>query len=326
MRTSEIFKASVGGSTASRTRRLVQYLLDQMGDKGKEEPAAALVQAFVESFTKVDKDGRTDILLFLGDDELTRMAAVLSEKWKELSELKAKDREKVAKDLGAKYQLATRSADVALFGRMLASKERKDMNISAACQVAHALSTHTTDLEFDYFTAIDDLQPDDETGAGQIGVVEYQSACFYRYLYLDLDQLKENLGNDGTQTLKTVEAFLHAANAAIPTGKQNSFAAQCLPSLAYGVVRAGGLPLSLVNAFERPVRAERDGGFDGPSRVALERHWNALWTAYGDNTTLKAQPYLLPAGDDMQFDSRGQRAANLNELVSTVVKACEGIR
>src|SRR6185503_11754224 len=97
-----------------------------------------------------------------------------------------------------------------------------ERNISAACQVAHALSTNKVSMEFDYYTAIDDRKPDDTAGADMIGTVEFNSACFYRYANLDVDQLRANLGDDTALARQTVEAFVRASVSAIPTGKQNS--------------------------------------------------------------------------------------------------------
>src|SRR3546814_4229099 len=51
-----------------------------------------------------------------------------------------------------------KAVDVALFGRMLADMPEKNQN--AACQVAHAISTHAVEREFDFYTAVDDLKPD----------------------------------------------------------------------------------------------------------------------------------------------------------------------
>src|SRR5712671_533258 len=120
-------------------------------------------------------------------------------------------------------------------------------NVDAACQVAHAISTNKIhSMEMDYYTAVDDLKPDDTAGADMIGTVEFNSACFYRYANLDLHQLKVNLQDDADLTKKTAEAFLKAFVNAIPTGKQNTFAAQQKPSLVFAVVRTGG-PMSLAN-------------------------------------------------------------------------------
>ena len=48
------------------------------------------------------------------------------------------------------------SADIALFGRMVA--DDPSLNFDAAAQVAHSISTHAVQNEYDYFTAVDDCQ------------------------------------------------------------------------------------------------------------------------------------------------------------------------
>ena len=62
------------------------------------------------------------------------------------------------------------------------------MKVNAASQVAHAISTNRVEMEFDFYTAVDDLQQD-ATGAGMMGTVEFNSSCFYRYLNVDVAQL-----------------------------------------------------------------------------------------------------------------------------------------
>ena len=71
------------------------------------------------------------------------------------------------------------SVDMALFGRMVASDP--SLNYDAAAQVAHSISTHAVQNEFDYFTAVDDCAPEDSAGAGHLGTVEYNSSTLYRY-------------------------------------------------------------------------------------------------------------------------------------------------
>src|SRR5690606_15043257 len=81
------------------------------------------------------------------------------------------------------HERRTGAIDVALFGRMLADQPR--LNVDGACQVAHAISTNRVLMEFDYYTAVDDLQPEAEPGAGMIGTVGYNSSCYYRYALVD---------------------------------------------------------------------------------------------------------------------------------------------
>src|SRR5262249_18576560 len=161
-------------------------------------------------------------------------------------------------------RLSTKAVDVALFGRMIAEIKDGAMTIDAACQVAHAISTHRIAMESDYFTAVEDLKEiaekqgaGQDAGAGMIGAVEFNSACYYRYGPIAVGQLADNLHGDRALAKKAAEGFLTAFIHAIPTGKQNSFAAHNPPSLVFAVVRDGP-PVSLANAFAKPV-APRNG-------------------------------------------------------------------
>lgn len=170
-----------------------------------------------------------------------------------------------------------RAADLALFGRMLA--DLPERNIDAASQVAHAISTHHVNADFDYYTALDDLKPDDTPGADMIGTVEFNSACYYRYANVDLGQLKKNLDGDVALAEATVRAFLLASRDAIPTGKQNSFAARNAPSFVMPVVRKSGA-WSLANAFVQPVRAYGETSLVHASIQALDTYWGELTAMY----------------------------------------------
>jgi hypothetical protein len=61
--------------------------------------------------------------------------------------------------------VATAIKDIALFGRMVAEVKKGAMTVTAASQVAHAISTNKVEMEFDFFTAVDDLQQTGETVA-----------------------------------------------------------------------------------------------------------------------------------------------------------------
>jgi CRISPR system Cascade subunit CasC len=202
------------------------------------------------------------------------------------------------KEIEDRIKAAQVSADIALFGRMLA--EQPGRNTDGACQVAHPISTHKVDMEMDSYTAVDDLNPVEETGAGMMGVVGFNSACYYRYALVDRDQLARNLArktkrqngdwaqslepNDYDEADNVIKAFLEAMVFAIPTGKQNSFAAQNLPSFGLFVVRRkGGVPVSLANAFAKPVRPMKDDDdLVGLSVDRLTKHWDSMQKVYGE--------------------------------------------
>ena len=78
-----------------------------------------------------------------------------------------------------------------------------------------------------------------------MGVVGFNSACYYRYALVDRDQLARNLArktnrkdgkwtddltvDDYSEADKVIKAFLESMVYAIPSGKQKSFAAQKPP-------------------------------------------------------------------------------------------------
>jgi CRISPR system Cascade subunit CasC len=164
-------------------------------------------------------------------------------------------------------------------------------------------------MEMDFFTAVDDLNPEETAGAGMMGFTGFDSACFYRYARIDWTQLVENLSDDTGLARRAVEGFLRAAVAAVPSGKQNSFAANNPPSLLLAVVRQDGMGWSLANAFERPVSGRGNDGLISPSTAALDTYWGRLCQLYGTDTlvctaALALDPDLpLEALKDAQVES-----------------------
>jgi CRISPR system Cascade subunit CasC len=148
-----------------------------------------------------------------------------------------------------------------------------------------------------------------------MGTIEFNSACFYRYANVDLEQLKTNLGgNESNESLAvdTLEAFLRASVEAVPTGKQTSMAAQNPPSFIFAVVRKSGL-WSLANAFVKPVRPKGDSDLVEESVERLDEHWGQLTTAYG-SSQIKDKCYVHLAGTELE-KLNGSRVDNLDELV-----------
>lgn len=317
---------------ALRTKRLVQALIDQLEAKGRspEEARQKIAVALGGMGLKVDDEDKTQYLLFLGRQEVARIADLIDQHWEGLGapqaeegggKKKAKDAKKAAKDavpeeikkaLG-KILDGGKALDVALFGRMLADLPEK--NQDAACQVAHALSTHAVEREFDFYTAVDDLKPDDNAGADMIGTVEFNSACFYRYVALDLEKLRANLQGDTELMLRGLEAFLRAIVKAKPSGKQNSFAAHNDPEYVLFTVRQEADPRNLANAFEKPVRPNREKSLTEASVERLEAKWQKLSAAYGQN----GAAWVLNLTDAQS--QIGTPVGSLDELVQSAMKA-----
>jgi len=116
--------------------------------------------------------------VFISQSELRPLAEKLLAIYKQLGAKWPKTKiDEITRQLGASVP---RSVDIALFGRMTTSSAFED--VQAACQVAHAITTHTITQEFDYFTAVYDLAT--EPGAPIIGDIEFNSATYYKYINL----------------------------------------------------------------------------------------------------------------------------------------------
>jgi CRISPR system Cascade subunit CasC len=330
IRRSPVFAQTTGVDISWRTKWLTRLLRPRLVEAGKpEEQVGLVVKAFVDHYIgDMDKEGRTAILVYLSNEEARAIAAELLENWDAiLADIQPPEGKKAAKsavfeqlskELVKKGKRGTSAPDIALFGRMLTAQP--ELGMEAACQVAHAISTNRVTMEMDFFTAVDDLQTGEEPGAGMMGFTGFDSACFYRYARLDWKQLLKNLRGDVDLARRTVEGFLRAAVAAVPTGKQNSMAAHNPPSFILAVVREDGMGWSLVNAFEKPVRPSPrgDSGLVSPSVEALDEYWGHLCDVYGDNT-LRAV-LALPLDPDQTLKRlAGYRQKDLDNLVNGVL-------
>lgn len=250
---------------AVRTQRIAKLVADSVmaRTEGVERDAVDGIVAAVRKSLKVTagkREAETAYLLFVGRRQIERIAELIAERLPELVQLSGKELDDAAAEIPAAAELsAGHPLDVALFGRMVA--DLPSLNVDAAVQVAHALSTHAVETEFDYFTAVDDdkdTEKGDDAGAGMIGTVEFNSATLYRYATVGLHQLVENLGGSLEDAVVGVQRFVEGFARSVPSGHQNSFAHQTLPEAVVVVVR-DDQPINLVGAFERPVRVNGDG-------------------------------------------------------------------
>ena len=237
-----------------------------------------------------NKDGSyTAQIVFYAPEDIQAVAETIYEKLKdcpslkEVKALKAKELQEAVK--GAESRPVT--LDMALFGRMVTSNAFRD--VDAAMQVAHAISTNKLNMESDYFTAMDDLlsgETMEETGSAMIGDIDYNSACYYIYASLDTDILMKNLKDtpDAAQLVKTaIPALIRTMALTNPSGKQNSFAGNVLPSAILVECKEEKVPVSMVNAFVRPIQPERDNDHDlvKGSIQALAKQVDSIQNSFG---------------------------------------------
>jgi CRISPR system Cascade subunit CasC len=172
--------------------------------------------------------------------------------------------------------------DIALWGRMLASSP--DMNIEAACQVAHAFSVNAVTIEDDYFTALDDLNDGrEDAGAGHVDDAGFGSGLFYSYICVNNELLLKNLGGNKALAKKTIEALIKAITTVTPSGKQNSFATRAYA--CYGLVEVGNQqPRSLAMSYLKSISVKNENLAEQAIKE-LEQHRDNFDAVYGKCTT-----------------------------------------
>ena len=201
------------------------------------------------------------------------------------------------------------SADMVLFGRMVAQKA--SLNYDAAAQVAHSISTHAVQNEYDYFTAVDDCQAEDNAGAGHLGTVEYNSSTLYRYATVNVMELAGRLG--AAQAAETVRAFGEAFLFSMPTGKQNTFANRTLPDAVYVTLREDQ-PVNLCGAFERAVPRSAQG-YAAPSKAALAQYAQQMYSSFAE---APAQSFTVGSG--LEALAPAQTAKAMLDALETAVR------
>jgi CRISPR system Cascade subunit CasC len=266
------------------------------------------------------KANETAYLLIFGRAQIERLVDEVADRAQELAALSDKDLAEAVKDVPVKECLGTgHPIDVALFGRMVA--DIADLNVDAATQVAHALSTHPVEIEFDYFTAVDDENPREETGAGMIGTVEFNSATLYRFATVAVHQLLENTGGDVDATLSALTMFLRSFVQSMPTGHQTSFAHRTTPSLVSVAVR-DDQPVNLVSAFEKPVMGT--AGVAEESAVLLAAEMQNTSDLWGLKPLALLSTYRPPAQEGLAASMRDAlgEPVQFAELVEAVTARC----
>lgn len=233
--------------------------------------AAKKATEICEAFSTIDKKNPDQVTtaVFLSPSEIEQVAAAV------VAGKEAKQAVKKVDRLDA--------ADIALFGRMIANDAT--LNVEGAAMFSHALSTHTTANEIDFFSAVDDRKGDSEdAGAGMIGTLEYNSATYYRYVAINLDLLfdAKHLGpiTEQEKRKSLLSAFIRAVLTAVPGARQNSMNGATLPIEVLGIRKEKGQPLQLINAFEKPIKASNNGYAVNSRKEMLQHHADLkdLWS------------------------------------------------
>ncbi|MER5904354.1 type I-E CRISPR-associated protein Cas7/Cse4/CasC [Streptomyces mirabilis] len=323
------------GQAALRTRRIGERVTRELEDRGwptdlaqRAGGHAAAASGIKFELAKSPADAKqtvpnkvlTNAMVYVPEAAVTELADLAEQHREELQaakDIKKPSDKSILPVSAVETVLRSRNGVINLFGRMLA--EIDDAGVDGAVQVAHALTTHETDVELDYFSAVDDVTAvwNDATGSGHMGHAEFSAGTFYRYATLDLRDLAANIGDDQLAARELTAAFLASFITSLPRAKKNSTAPHTIPDLVHLSVRTDR-PLSYAAAFEKPVQASAQGGFADVSRTQLAAYAQAANTLLGTTGILTSGWASLETKD---LTGLGNRRDSFDDLITTSLDA-----
>lgn len=270
---------SPSGFEGIRSRFLLEPFTAALAEAGlSNEEATKKAAELCVIFSKVDakKPDQVTTAVYLSPREIQQIAKEIAAGEEPARAVKKVDR--------------LDAADIALFGRMIANDAT--LNVEGAAMFSHALSTHSTANEIDFFTAVDDYKNDSkDAGAAMLDTLEFNSATYYRYVGINLDLLfdAKHLGSLDQEKRKSIlRTFITAVLTAIPGARQNSMNGATLPIEVLGIRKDKGQPLQLINAFEKPIREKNGSGYAASSREEMLKHHADLKRLWNIETSVES--------------------------------------
>jgi CRISPR system Cascade subunit CasC len=234
-----------------------------------------LAKAVIDGGVKEGGDLNQPVLFGLREADyfvqLLREASRAAEPKKALEErLKSKEE----KDNLKAMSKSAAGLTAALFGRMVTSDLLA--RVDAPVHVAHAFTVHAATTEMDYFTVVDDLNRNDETGAAHANQSELGAGLYYGYVAVDVPLLVSNLtgceakdwqAQDSATARRVLEALIDSILRQSPGAKKGSTAPYAWADALYLEV-GRSQPRALANAF---LDALRPDGKADLRKLALDR-------------------------------------------------------
>lgn len=211
--------------------------------------------------------------------------------------------------------LTGRTATINLFGRFLAGLP--EAHVAGAVQTAPAWTTHQSDLQPDFFTAVDDWAEPGDASAAHLDTAYLTAGVFYRFTSVNITELLTNTGGDHDKAFTLLALFTDVFLTTLPDAKKNSTAPFTLPDTVHYAVRERR-PVSYAPAFHHPVKADRAGGHLHPTRTALSAYAGTLNTLLGTRRLIDSG-YASAAAHGL--DHLGTRHTSFEDLIDAAVKA-----
>ncbi len=215
-----------------------------------------LAKAVIDGGVKEGGDLNQPVLFGLREaDYFVQMLVEASRQEDPAKALADRLKSKEEKDNLKAMSKAAAGLTAALFGRMVTSDLLA--RVDAPVHVAHAFTVHAANTEMDYFTVVDDLNRDDETGAAHANQAELGAGVYYGYVAVDVPLLVSNLtgckaqdwrSQDPAVARRVLDALVSSIVQQSPGAKKGSTAPYAWADLL--LLEAGaGQPRTLANAF-----------------------------------------------------------------------------
>ncbi len=266
-------RASALGLPPEQSQKLIEVLIDAFtkssddkdGEgKGKKKREEAKKKGIDISqpifFSAKEADYFADMLKWAGE-QTNPEKALAARLEKEKANIKAMSKSAVG--------LAA-----ALFGRMVTSDLLA--RVDAPVHVAHAFTVHAANTEMDYFSVIDDLSREEETGSAHNNQTEIGAGLYYGYVAVDVPLLVSNLtgceakdwrAQESSTARRVLEALIDSILRQSPGAKKGSTAPYAWADVLY-LETGRSQPRALSNAF---LDALRPDGRADLRKLALDR-------------------------------------------------------
>jgi hypothetical protein len=196
------------------------------------------------------------------------------------------------------------TADIGLFGRMMASAT--DLDVKAASSFSHSISTHASANQQDFYVCKGD--DEDAVGSDMMGHQSFAASVMYGCCHLDLDLLAKNLAHHSHgDRQRLVAAFIEAVVLSRSEARKNGMSANQLPAYVRVTVSNGQ---TLEADFTTPVTAAGEGILPnsiGRLRLNLEQTLRFMGPARAG--------VLL----DLEYEAGSAREVTLDDLVAGVI-------
>ncbi|MEJ5207098.1 type I-E CRISPR-associated protein Cas7/Cse4/CasC [Denitratimonas sp. CY0512] len=269
-----------------------------------------LAKALIDGGVKEDGDLSQPVLFGLREaDYFAQILQAVSQGPDPVKALAERLKSKAEKDNFKALSKSAAGLTASIFGRMVTSDLLA--RVDAPVHVAHSLTVHAAHTEMDYFTVVDDLNRDDETGAAHANQTELGAGLYYGYVVVDVPLLVSNLTSsdakdwrtqDHTTARRVLEALIDSILRQSPGAKKGSTAPYAWSDVLF-VETGSSQPRALSNAFLDALRPDGKTDLRVAALTRLDNYVQQIDAMYGTpgngenrflSTTLE-QPQHLPS-------------------------------